>query len=165
LKSTRRNLDGARGGRANELRSNADAARCCVLGVLCSRSIAVLGQVICHWSSRVYTCSVVGNAGRYRDEKLGRALPRCEAFSWCCRGNGAQGSQGANSELLLSGHHFTYTTGYCYLSNIYCPLGPYVPAAMTCLIIGCPSPLSNFSDLTTQTDNSATDYHLRETLV
>ena len=42
----------------------------------------------------------------------------------------------ASPELLLGGHCFelVHTSIIASLSNINCPLGPYVPAAMTCLL-------------------------------
>jgi len=53
----------------------------------------------------------------------------------------ATGSTSANLELLPSSHHFTCTyASMLPTSNINCPLGPCVPAVMTCC--GCPSPSS-----------------------
>src|ERR1700678_1647548 len=51
-------------------------------------------------------------------------------LSYLCRSCG----QGAYLELLLSGATSSLIcTRYHQLSNMHCPLGPYVPAVMTCL--------------------------------
>ena len=53
----------------------------------------------------------------------------------------AHGSQSASLELLLSSHCFACTYDSTLLpSNISCPLGPCVPAVVTCLAVQAPHP-------------------------
>ena len=55
------------------------------------------------------------------------------------------GSQSASLELLLSGTTSHVHTTVLPLSNISCPLGPYVPAVMTSL--GCCKEQGDLSDI------------------
>src|SRR5450631_1256006 len=59
---------------------------------------------------------------------------------WAYLTTAATCSQGASLELLLSSAALHNLYKGVTTSNISCPLGPCVPAVMTCL--GCPSPSS-----------------------